>query len=194
MYGQAEATTRISCFCTSDYPEKTASVGKPLRGGCVEIKNNAAIGTDEPIEGEIVYRGNNVCMGYALARKDLKNGDDWNGELGTGDIGFVDEDGFLFITGRKKRIVKLYGHSVSLDDIEKQLNTSSSARFSCIADGEKVVVFHERLEIEGLQASLAKLFKLQPKDFQFIKIDATPRTDNGKVNYHSLEQMVHSSD
>ena len=64
------------------------------------------------IEGEIVYYGDNVSLGYAHNRDDLNKGDENKGKLYTGDIASKDEDGYLYIKGRKKRFVKLYGKRI----------------------------------------------------------------------------------
>lgn len=194
MYGQAEATTRISCFCLNEYPEKSRSVGYPLKGGEIEIKSEKAAGSSSNVVGEIVYRGLNVCMGYAENTDDLVLDDSWCGELSTGDTGFVDEDGFIFVTGRKKRMVKLYGHSVSLDDIEASLAAEWPGQFVCIECDEKVVVFYSKAhDTVCLSRFLATKLKFQTKDFSFHRLEKFPRTESGKINYHQLGAVYRSS-
>ena len=68
--------------------------------------------------GEIVYTGKNVCMGYSEVRSDLSKGDVNNGRLHTGDLGYVDDDGYWYIVGRIKRFSKVFGLRVSLVEIE----------------------------------------------------------------------------
>ena len=70
-------------------------------------------------EGELIFEGENVSMGYALDHKDLLKGDSNNGMLKTGDIGYKDADGYFYITGRKSRFIKINGIRLSLDDAEK---------------------------------------------------------------------------
>ncbi len=194
MYGQAEATTRISCFCLNEHPEKGQSAGRPLKGGEIRIQSEKTVKSKNNVLGEIVYRGRNVCMGYAEGADDLVLGDTWCGELLTGDTGFVDDDGFVFVTGRKKRMVKLYGHSVSLDDIEALLNAEWPGQFICISCDEKVVVFYsEDQDTEVLARFLALNLKFQMKDFSFHRLGRVPRTESGKVSYHHLDVLYRSS-
>ena len=106
MYGQTEAGPRIACLPPGRLPEKLGSAGVALEG-------RRLVGMDGEVElpagvvGEVVYSGPNVMMGYAESREDLALGDVQGDTLRTGDLGFVDEEGFLFLTGRSKRIAKL---------------------------------------------------------------------------------------
>ena len=71
--------------------------------------------------GELVYEGANVTMGYAECAADLEKGDERGGILFTGDMAKRDEDGYYYITGRKKRFLKMYGKRVNMDEIEQIL-------------------------------------------------------------------------
>ena len=71
--------------------------------------------------GELVYRGDNVTLGYAERKDDLTLGDERHGLLITGDMAKRDSDGFFYIVGRKKRFVKIFGSRVNLDETERLL-------------------------------------------------------------------------
>ena len=118
MYGQTEASPRLTTLAHDEFARAPASVGKALPGGRLEILN-----PDEKGHGEIVYHGSNVMMGYAESRADLARGDDHRGRLETGDIGFLDFAGRLTLTGRSKRFGKVYGLRVNLDEVEKLTNS-----------------------------------------------------------------------
>ncbi len=68
--------------------------------------------------GEVVYEGPNVMMGYTISRSDLSKGDELKGRLETGDLGRIDPEGFLTLTGRTKRFAKIAGYRFDLDVIE----------------------------------------------------------------------------
>lgn len=117
MYGQTEATARLSYLPPEVYEQKKASIGKGIPG--VELKVVTADGdfvkTGET--GEVVAKGDNIMMGYF---KDKETTDTIikNGWLYTGDLGHVDEDGYIFLTARKKEIIKVGGKRVSPKEIE----------------------------------------------------------------------------
>ena len=87
----------------------TGLSGRALSGGSITIEAD-----------EIVYHGPNVMMGPALSRADLALGDAMNGRLATGDLGTLDAEGYLTITGRSQRFAKLFGQRVALDELYEE--------------------------------------------------------------------------
>ncbi len=118
MYGQTEATARLSYLEPEMLKSKLGSIGKGIPGVELKIINDKhkEAGFDE--EGEIIAKGDNIMKGYYndsdLTGRTIKNG--W---LFTGDIGKRDSDGFFFITGRKKEIIKVSGVRISPKEIEE---------------------------------------------------------------------------
>jgi acyl-CoA synthetase (AMP-forming)/AMP-acid ligase II len=118
MYGQTEATARLSYLDPLFVDSKTKSIGKGIPG--VELKviseSGAIAKPGEP--GEIIARGDNLMLGYwqddDATRQTIRDG--W---LFTGDLGYYDEDGFIFLTSRRKEIVKVGGNRVSPKEIEE---------------------------------------------------------------------------
>ena len=118
MYGQTEATARIAYVPPDRLSEKLGSAGIAIPGGRLSIEPAGAGTMDGPVTGEVVYEGPNVMLGYATGSGDLALGDELGGVLRTGDIGYLDEDGFLFLVGRSKRIAKVFGLRINLDEVE----------------------------------------------------------------------------
>ncbi|MBL8678418.1 MAG: long-chain fatty acid--CoA ligase [Myxococcales bacterium] len=126
MVYEGYGLTETSPIFTANYPgnRKIGSVGKAVPGTRVEIdhSNNP---TDDPKQGEIICHGHNVMMGYFnLPEENSKVFTDTKG-LRTGDLGYVDSDGYLFITGRVKEQYKLEnGKYVAPAPLEEALKLS----------------------------------------------------------------------
>ena len=92
---------------------------------------------DKPyIEGQLVYEGENVTLGYAYSAMDLSKGDENHGIMETGDIAFKDSDECYFIVGRKSRFLKLFGYRVGLDECEAFIKEAYNinSKFACYQD------------------------------------------------------------
>ena len=119
MYGQTEAAPRMSYLNPKFLISKIGSIGKPLKGGKFYLINrNNKIVKESFKKGELVYKGKNVCLGYANSFKDLKLGDKNKSLLRTGDIAIKDKQNYYFIVGRKKNISKINGVRVDLDELK----------------------------------------------------------------------------
>ena len=118
MYGQTEATARLTYLEPSLLKSKIGSIGKAIPGVALSIVdvNDKSVGVGEI--GEIIVKGDNIMKGYFNdpigTKESLRNG--W---LYTGDLGRMDEDGFIFLTARKKAIIKIGGHRISPKEIEE---------------------------------------------------------------------------
>ncbi len=189
MYGQTEATARISVLRPDLLPEKAGSVGQPIPGGTVDI-----LGDDVPLQpgrvGEIVYSGPNVMMGYATSSPDLALGDTMDGRLATGDLGYRDTDGLIYITGRQKRIAKVFGLRLNLDEVEDLLRGEGA--MAVIGGDDRLIVFCESgqlADFERLKAHLSDKLKIHPVALQFRHVDRLPLNANGKINYQELSSL-----
>lgn len=187
MYGQTEATARIAYLPPDRALEKIGSVGIPIPGGTIRLETEGY--PDVPVgeEGELVYEGPNVTMGYAECRADLFRGDDFDGVLRTGDIAVRDADGFLYIRGRKSRFLKVFGNRVSLDDLERALAARGFSA-ACAGEDDRVEVYVEGDDAQRVKDGLADLATLPASAFRVISVDALPRSDAGKILYAQLKE------
>lgn len=180
MYGMTEATARISVLPMGYAPNKIGSVGKPIAGGHVFIDR----GSDLYQEGEIVYSGKNVCLGYCSCLKDLESGDENKGILHTGDFGYLDDDGFLYITGRRKDFIKIYGKRICLNSISQLVEELCGAEVICTFVNGKIRITYERRSQEKVLAVKEELHRhlhIMKSDLTYHVVDRFPRTYNGKV-------------
>jgi acyl-CoA synthetase (AMP-forming)/AMP-acid ligase II len=185
MYGQTEATARISYLPPQENLKKYRSVGIPIPGGSLIIVNEAGETVNEPFsEGELVYYGENVMMGYANCREDLGKGDELGGRLMTGDIGYYDNEGFFYVTGRKKRFIKIFGNRVNLDDIEGFLK-KQGLDCACEGSDDHLSVFYVK---GGKQQDIRKMiverFGFHISVVETREVKAINRSSSGKVQYN----------
>jgi long-chain acyl-CoA synthetase len=187
MYGQTEATARISYVPPDALPDKAHTIGIPIPRGRMSVWQDDREIADHDVEGELVYRGPNVMLGYAECREDLALGDTLNGELRTGDLGSFDSDGFFRVTGRTKRIAKVYGLRVNLDEIEAA--ASEHGPVAAVEVGEQIVLW--RAAASGatgdeLRYEVARRFGLNARAFALRDIDELPMNASGKIDYDTL--------
>ena len=142
-------------------------------------------------DGEVVYSGPNVMMGYAQTASDLQLPDTQGESLRTGDLGYLDDEGFLFLTGRLKRIVKLAGNRVALDEIEALVGYL--APVAAVDAGEAGVVLFSEAPEENHQPArkrLARELRVAVKLVSVRAIDRLPVLTSGKVDYGTLTKVA----
>ena len=190
MYGQTEASPRISYLKPEFSKKKIGSIGKGLSGNKIYIINNNGKKILKPyVEGEIVNEGKNVFMGYSKNYNDLNRPNEKNNKLKTGDLGFFDKDGFFFITSRISRIAKIFGNRVDLGDLESLMN-QKSYKVVCLSDNKKIFIFIEKkYNKTNLINTISKITNLNISSFELIKLKYFPRTLNNKVSYNELKKL-----
>lgn len=195
MYGQTEATTRMSYLPPNKFSEKIGSIGVPIPRGKLRIvdSNGENITTSGEI-GELIYEGTNVCLGYATKAADLFLGDEWQGVLRTGDLACFDEDDFFYIKGRIKRIVKAYGLRVNLDEVEGLLKHKfPQLNIACIDQDEQILCCSDSvLDEEGIRDFISQNTQVRADGVSFKHCAQIPKLANGKVDYQGLKGNIHS--
>ena len=182
MYGQTEATARVSYVPPDRLDEKIGSVGVAIPGGSLKI---------DPTSHELLYTGPNVMLGYAECRADLGKGDELGGRLSTGDLATRDDDGYFFIVGRRKRFLKVFGKRFSLDDMEGLIGRHTGQAVACFGDDDRVRVAIDRSTSEEVVAKVLKsTMSLHPNAFRIVCVDTLPRLANGKVDYQVLSRYA----
>lgn len=181
MYGQTEATARMSYLLPADQVLKRGSVGKPVKNGTFMLDEHT---------GELLYSGPNVFGGYAVNKDDLASYEQplW---LRTGDVAKMDSDGYYFIVGRMKRFAKIAGNRVNLDELESHLKPElKSTDLACLnIDDKKIAVFLKNnadIVTDNLVEFLRDKFAIHHSLVQIVFIDELPLTANGKVDLQYL--------
>jgi acyl-CoA synthetase (AMP-forming)/AMP-acid ligase II len=196
MYGQTEATSRISCLPPSRIGDRPGSVGVPLDNVAVRVIDEGHLEVPVGQSGEIQVSGPSVCDGYfddeaATAEKFHQ------GWLSTGDVGFRDADGFLWIVGRRSEFIKMRGVRVSLAEIESRIGAASGV-LECAASavphaeaGEAVTLY---VVADASAAELARdIRRAMPADWVCASVrvvTALPKSPNGKLVRSQLAGLI----
>lgn len=195
MYGAAEATSRMAWLAPEFAQRKNGTIGQPIPGGeFLLLDEHGGIITKPDTDGELVYRGENVALGYAECGDDLALGDTFNGTLHTGDIARVDPEGFYTIVGRKKRFLKIFGNRVGLDEMEALLKSAFSG-LACACDGrdDLLCIFITDAAFEvAVKQHAAQKSQLHHSAFRVITLNEIPKNAAGKTLYHRLKDHVPS--
>lgn len=190
MYGQTEATARMSYLPFDHALEKHSSIGIAIPRGKFMLRDadgDEIIGSDK--DGELVYIGANVSMGYAECREDLAKGDENKGILYTGDIAHRDNEGFYYITGRIARFVKIFGIRVNLDMVE-QLIKPITTPCACIGNDDQMTIFiTEPGKEEEIKELLINKTGIHIRAFTIKVINHIPKNLSGKIQYAELSKL-----
>ncbi|HAA83217.1 MAG: Acyl-(Acyl-carrier-protein)--phospholipid O-acyltransferase [Thermodesulfobacterium commune] len=195
-YGTTETSPAIS----ANMPDanKPGSVGKPLPNVEVMIENYETGERCGPNEiGRILVKGPNVMKGYYndLEETSMRIRHGW---YDTGDMGYLDEDGYLWHVGRLKRFVKIGGEMISLVKVEEELEKVLPKEIECCVvevpdeiKGAKIVaVVSQKIDEKSVVKQLAKVLPNLAMPKQFLIIEELPKMGSGKINFSKVQEMV----
>lgn len=189
MYGQTEATARMSYLPYQKSLEKYGSMGIAIPGGkfhLVDVDGSDIIASH--VTGELVYEGPNVTLGYAECLEDLAKGDERHGVLVTGDMAQMDKEGYYYIVGRKKRFLKIFGNRVNLDECERMIQGQfAEIECACVGvDDHMKIYVNKEADMEAVKHFIVGKTGLNAAAFEVIYIAEIPKNDSGKKQYNLL--------
>ncbi|NLT53233.1 MAG: acyl--CoA ligase [Actinomycetales bacterium] len=204
MYGQTEATARLSYLPPRLLAEKKGSIGRGIPGVELLVLDEQGRRVRPGEQGEIYARGASISPGYlgdpdGSASKLTPHG------LRTGDLGTVDEDGYVYVTGRRDDFVKSWGFRVSCPEVEacvQGLDGVTAVAAVGVPDdaaGEALVlvvvprpgtVLLPGTVVAHCAGRLPK--HMVPRAVRIV--DALPLTPSGKVSRPALRELVRSGD
>lgn len=188
-YGQTETTALVIGTNFHGACDKLGTIGRQLDGVTVSL-------TDEQ---ELVIYSKSVCMGYAYGYGDLCRSDENQGTIYTGDLAYIDEDGYIFLKGRKEHSVNIIGNRTNLDELETLLGENfPGLSVVCVGEDDKVAIFSEDREIvsweRNIRQCLLETTHIPPGMVSCIFIEKLPYIGNGKVDYKRLKEMMEGQD
>lgn len=195
MYGQTEATARLSYLEPDLLFEKAGSVGKGIPGVVLRVVTKDGKDVLPGEIGEIIASGDSIMKGYwnneAATKQVIKDG--W---LHTGDLAVTDADGYIYIKGRKDDIIKHLGHRISPLEIEAVINCCDGVLESAVIGVPVqtqtqikafVVPKNSALSVAALDTHAKKLLPGFKRPQQYVFIDRLPRTSSGKIKRSDLK-------
>jgi acyl-CoA synthetase (AMP-forming)/AMP-acid ligase II len=211
-YGLAEATLAVAIWprrtpLRLDASGRFLSVGHPCRGVRLRIMDGDEV-VKAGVEGEICVQSPGVMQGYYNnpdATRQVLSPDGW---LRTGDLGFLDADGYLYVTGRLKDVIILGGENVIPADIEEVVDHVPGVRYSAAVGVESERTGTQRLHVVAEvreqaadQDTLSRLVREivqrvraerghRPARVLLVRPSTIPKTSSGKIQRSRLGEMI----
>lgn len=199
MYGQTEATARLSFLQPEELDTRPSSIGRGIPGVRLSVLDDEGNPVEPGAAGEIVAEGDNIGLGYWGSPEESAQSFH-NGKLYTGDIATVDKDGYIYIVDRAKDFIKCGGTRSSCREIEDIILKFEGTVEAAVVGhpdeilGEAVCLYIVHPDGPSVEESLFKFcgknlpWQLVPRRIVFL--DSLPKTNTGKVNKGVLKQEV----
>lgn len=202
MYGATEATARMSYLPPEMVRTRTASIGKGIPGVHLEVLGEDGRPVRPGETGEIVATGDNIMRGYygdeEGTRAVLKDG-----KYHTGDLATVDEDGYIYVVGRAKDIIKCAGYRVSPYEIENLIASMEGVDTVAVVStpddilGEAIVAVVRRRDGAEAEAVRTTIFRECRRSLPSYKnpsfvvfLEEMPLNSSNKIDKVRLRQML----
>jgi len=199
MYGQTEASARISWLPPELLISKTGSVGIALEHVTVEIRDEKGNSLPENTAGELYVSGKSIMQGYwnnpQATQKVLNNG--W---LKTGDLGYLDSDGYIYLKGRNSDMIKVGAHRIHPLELEEVINMLDFIS-ECAVTGIDDEMLGQKLQAYVVgDESKANLFALKKHCNEYLPaykipakikwVEQLPKTASGKIKRYQLNSQL----
>lgn len=198
MYGQTEASARLTYLEPSMLITKLGSIGRPIKNVAINIVDENSIEVPPEINGEIIAKGDNIMQGYLNNPQEtqevLKNG--W---LYTGDIGYKDFDGYIYLVSRKNDMIKHLGHRIAPIEIENHINSCENVIESAVVDycdkqgNVEIIAYIVLRDKKYGMGNIAKNLRPRLPLYKIPSIyriaDELPKTANGKIKRAELRKI-----
>ena len=191
-YGLTEAGPRVTTLLPYDISKKIGSVGKPLPG--IQLRIEGYVGEKQGPDymvGEVLVKSPGVMKGYYKRNVETENilKEGW---LYTGDLGYVDEDGYLYIVGRKKNVIISAGLNIYPEEIEEVLkvypNVEEAYVYGCenellgeVPVADIVIEESSDFSVGELKIYLQKVMDIKKIPRQIYIVDKIEKTNTGKI-------------
>lgn len=200
MYGQTEASARLTFLDPVDLQRKAGSIGKPIPGVRITIRREDSTPCDPLEAGEIVAEGDNIMKGYwgdpeGTARILKDDG------LHTGDMAWMDAEGYIYIQGRNSEIIKSGGHRIGSKEIEDAILELPIVHEVAVV-GEEDEILGESIaayivpkeqgdtDAQAIQRHCRERLPVYMVPRKVVFMNELPKTATGKVKKHELRHAM----
>lgn len=203
-YGQTESSPRLTYLGPKEIFERVGSCGRALPGVTLEILTPDGRTMPAGEVGEVVASSPGIMKGYVSGDERTSGRIDDAGRLWTGDLGRLDEDGFLYLVGRSSEMIKCAGERIFPREVEEVLDTCAGVAESAVLGlpdpllGERLVACvvardGVRPAAGDLRAHCLKLLPLvrTPREVRFVT--AIPKTSSGKIMRVELKKLFNEA-
>lgn len=202
MYGATEASARLAYLKPDQFLKKINSIGKPIPGVKIKILDDKNREVSAGQTGELVASGENIMIGYwkdPEATSKVLYGNGYH----TGDQGYIDEDGFYFIKGRKDNLLKVGGHRINPQEVEDAIIDTGLVIETAVIGikdyllGNKLIALvtpkKKEIDINLILSECSKLLPKQkmPAEIKFVK--TLPKNANGKTDKRRCAKLIKQS-
>lgn len=202
MYGATEASARLTYLDPQFFDSKMGSIGKPIPGVTISVLDEAGKAVPDGTEGELVAAGPNIMQGYWNDPSDTARVIDQYG-YHTGDIGYRDNDGFLFVKRRKDGLLKVGGHRINPVEVEDFL-LSTDLLIECAVLGlpdplmgtrlvAMVVPKEESCQSKVLMESCDSGLPSHKNPTEVLMVRALPKIASGKIDREKCAELAAKS-
>lgn len=206
MYGATEATARLSYLPPEFLTTKMGSIGKGIPGVTLAVLNEQGAPVKPSEIGEIAAKGDNIMKGYLNDPEGtaavLKNG--W---LHTGDLATIDDDGFIYVIGRSKNVIKSGGYRISPHEIEKEILSFEKVK-GCVVMGlpheimgeaiVAVLIVSDTVDSQELRREILTHCNQRLPSYKIPKkiiiVDEIPLNSSNKVDLIRLKEIILTSE
>jgi acyl-CoA synthetase (AMP-forming)/AMP-acid ligase II len=199
MYGATEAAARLTYLDPNQFEIKIDSIGKPIPNVSIKLLSKNGIEVPDGKEGELVAQGDNIMQGYWKDPKytaKVLNSQGYH----TGDIGYRDKDGFLYIKRRKDDLLKIGGHRINPAEIENFLMATDQLIETSVVGvpdklmGNKLIALivskADDLEPVNLMELCVNLLSKHKCPAKIIKVRTLPKNSNGKIDKTKCKEIA----
>jgi long-chain acyl-CoA synthetase len=199
MYGATEASARLSYLDPKDFDRKIDSIGKAISGVTLRVIDESGREVPHGQTGELAAAGPNIMKGYWKDPETTSRVLDHNG-YHTGDLGYMDDEGYIYLVGRKDNLLKASGHRINPQEIEDVIMESGLVVEVAVIGmpddlkGNRLVAVAVPIENncttdQVMQYCAVKLPKYKlPGDIKFVR--ALPKKASGKIDRSKCKKQL----